>query len=345
MLHKVTTFLKSERLYFLLLIFILTVNLAIALAPDTKDKTGERPKYSTQELFLKSAEAEKLLASNRPLAFVLSLSSLLVFAVILLGMLIDATFVYFKLAKRKFDISTFKSAAIKWNLIDVGRVVTLFLFFGYMLVIIESFLIGELPILKNDNFRMMLNSSILDTLVVVFIIYFTIGRYKERLVALGISLKNFFKNVFYGIIGYIAAIPVLVAALFIIVALVNLMKYVPEKQAVVELFMKEKNAPFLIYTSIFAAFAGPIVEELFFRGFMYSAFKKSIGIFWAGLLTSMLFSALHTHVVGFLPILILGMLLAYLYEKTGTLVSSITVHTIHNLSMVFFVFLLKQIKG
>ena len=344
-MNKFMGFVRRERIYLFLLIFILTLNLAVALAGGEKWKAKEKPGYSAEELFIREAEMGKLLASNRPLAFVLSLSSLLVFAVILLGMLIDAALVSFKLAKRKFDIATLKPAPVRWNLVDVGRVAILFLFFGYMLVIIESLLIGELPILKNDNFRMMLNSSILDTLAVVFIIYFTVGQYKEKLVALGISLKNFFKNVFYGIIGYIAAVPVLVAALFIVVALINLTKYVPEKQAVVELFMKEDNAPFLIYTGIFAAFAGPIVEELFFRGFMYGAFKKSIGIFWAAILTSTLFAALHTHIVGFLPILILGMLLAYLYEKTGTLVSSITVHTIHNLSMVFFVFLLKQIKA
>jgi membrane protease YdiL (CAAX protease family) len=43
--------------------------------------------------------------------------------------------------------------------------------------------------------------------------------------------------------------------------------------------------------------------------------------------------------------MILGLLLTYLYERTGTLVSSITVHIIHNLSMVFLVFLVKQAGG
>ena len=59
--------------------------------------------------------------------------------------------------------------------------------------------------------------------------------------------------------------------------------------------------------------------------------------------TAGLFAALHAHIVGFFPIMVLGMLLAYIYEKTGTLVSSVTVHMIHNLSMVFLVFLVKQI--
>jgi membrane protease YdiL (CAAX protease family) len=121
------------------------------------------------------------------------------------------------------------------------------------------------------------------------------------------------------------------------------MKYTPPRQPVVELFLKETDTTFLLYTSVFAAVFGPVIEELFFRGFMYNAFKKRIGVFAAMLVTASAFAALHAHAVGFLPIMILGMLLAYLYEKTGTLVSSITVHAMHNISMVFMVFLVKQL--
>jgi membrane protease YdiL (CAAX protease family) len=56
------------------------------------------------------------------------------------------------------------------------------------------------------------------------------------------------------------------------------------------------------------------------------------------------FAALHSNVVGFLPIMVIGITLTYLYERTGTLVSSITLHIIHNLNMVFLVFMVKQAR-
>ncbi len=199
--------------------------------------------------------------------------------------------------------------------------------------------------MKNDNLRMILNSSVLDALTIVFILYLTVGQYKERLASLGLSLKNFGRNVYYGIIGYLAAVPVLVGTLVIIAVIIHITKYVPEKQPVVELFLKEENTAFLAYTTIFAAGLGPVVEELFFRGFLYGALKKNIGIFWSVLITAALFAALHTNIVGFLPIMVLGVVLAYIYEKTGTLIPSITVHVIHNFSMVLFVFLVKQLKA
>ena len=110
-----------------------------------------------------------------------------------------------------------------------------------------------------------------------------------------------------------------------------------------ELLLKEKGGAFLAYSSLFAAILGPVIEELFFRGFLYGVFKKYIGVFWSMTITAAIFAALHTHIVGFFPIMALGMLLAYLYEKTGTLVSSITVHIMHNLGMVFLVLLIKQV--
>jgi uncharacterized protein len=73
--------------------------------------------------------------------------------------------------------------------------------------------------------------------------------------------------------------------------------------------------------------------------------KKTIGVFWAALFTSCVFSVLHAHVVGFLPIMALGLLLIYIYEKTGTLVAPITVHIMHNAGMVFLVFLIKQLQA
>ena len=45
------------------------------------------------------------------------------------------------------------------------------------------------------------------------------------------------------------------------------------------------------------------------------------------------------------PGMVLGILLAFLYERTGTLVAPVTVHIMHNFGMVLLVFLTKAVKG
>lgn len=340
---RIIQFIQKERLYILLLIFILLFNMTMFLQPDKSrrhKKAKARAEASLREHKNKTF-IEESLRKNERLMVLFGLATLLILAVIVLGTVIDFI-VAAAILRKRFDIRTLSPPQARWNIWDICKVVILFLFFGYIIIISEAFWSRVFPVLKSDNIRMILNTSVLDTLTVFFVIYFTVIQYKEDLKALGLSLKNFFMNVFYGAVGYVALVPVLVVILAITVLIINMTKYVPERQPVVELFMKEKNAAFLTYSSLFAAIFGPIIEELFFRGFMYSIFKKYIGVFWSMIITAAIFAMLHTHIVGFVPIMALGILLAYLYEKTGTLVSSITVHIIHNLSMVFMVFLVKQ---
>ena len=148
-----------------------------------------------------------------------------------------------------------------------------------------------------------------------------------------------------GITGYITAVPVIFIIMVLTLLVIRLINYEPPVQPIVELFMEEKEPAVLGVSILFAAICGPVTEEIFFRGFMYSAMKKKMGILWSILITSALFSLMHTHPVGFLPIMVLGILLAYLYEKTGSIIPSITVHIIHNVGTVCMVFLAKYLNA
>ena len=348
-MSRLSDFFKRERLYILLLVFVAIVTALIAFTPSAKIKPSVND--AVKPVFVKAAEktsddreaVEKALSENKYLAFIFAIISLLVITLFLLGAVIDALLLLSRSAGKKVDISTYKLRKAPWGMWDVSKVVILYLFFAYILLISEASLARVFRILRDDNFKMILNSSIMDILSVVFILYFAAARYKSGLISLGLSVKNFFRNVYYGIIAYIALIPVLIGIISAIALVISLTRYSPPKQLVVDLFLRETNTPFLLYTGLFAAVAGPIVEEIFFRGFLYAAIKRYIGIFPAALISAGSFALLHTHLVGFLPILALGILLAYLYEKTGTLVSSVTVHIVHNMGMVLLIFLVKQL--
>lgn len=351
---KVLNFINKERLYILILIFVLLFNAVVFLYSDKSaapkkakaksaiDIRQERSQRFHEEFVSRRSDIEESLRKNEGLTLLLGLVTMLIAALLLLGITIDFI-IFAAIFRNKLDIRTLSPPPAKWRIWDICKVAILFMFFGYIIIISEAFWSRIIPALKSDNIRMIVNTSILDILAVFFIINFTVVQYKESLTALGLSASNFFKNVFYGVMGYIAIVPVLIAILAVTAIIINVTKYVPERQPVVEMFLKEKGTAFLTYSSIFAAIVGPVIEELFFRGFMYGALKKYVGIFWSMAITAAIFAALHTHIVGFFPIMVLGMLLAYLYEKTGTLVSSITVHIMHNLSTVILVFLVKQV--
>lgn len=111
-----------------------------------------------------------------------------------------------------------------------------------MLMLIEAALSEAFPAIKaDDNMLSVVNATITDGLVFLFIIYFTVYRYRQRIISLGLSLKNFIKNFFYGIAGYLATIPLLVLALMLIVSLSTLFKYEPPMQPVLEIFLEERK--------------------------------------------------------------------------------------------------------
>lgn len=76
----------------------------------------------------------------------------------------------------------------------------------------------------------------------------------------------------------------------------------------------------------------PIGEEIFFRGLTYGALRRRLGRHLAVLASAAFFAAAHLQIVEFLPILILGLILAYLYEFTGSLVPGMIAHAVNNLA-------------
>lgn len=94
-----------------------------------------------------------------------------------------------------------------------------------------------------------------------------------------------------------------------------------------------------ILTLLVGAVVAPLAEEVFFRGFMYGGLRARLGVPAAVLITSVFFAALHLDIQFFLPILILGIFLALLYEMTGSLYPGMILHVGNNLIalIVYFV--------
>ena len=86
-----------------------------------------------------------------------------------------------------------------------------------------------------------------------------------------------------------------------------------------------------ILTFIAAGIIAPIVEEIFFRGFMYAGLRQRWGIPMAMLVSTLFFTGLHFTVELFIPIFVLGFFLVWLYEKTGSLYPGIFLHVANNM--------------
>ena len=77
-------------------------------------------------------------------------------------------------------------------------------------------------------------------------------------------------------------------------------------------------------------------EELFFRGALLPLLRRVTGSWhWAVFISAAIFSAIHLELTGFLPRLIIGIILGYVFVITKSLWASTLIHFINNALVVF----------
>jgi hypothetical protein len=336
-------FVRREPIYIWLVIFIAAVHL-ITLIPGVKEGAEGEPKAGPP--LTDRAKLEKVIQEDSGLSAIAASITLAVAVFIMMGIFFDSLIITRASGGIGMLTRTRDLPEARWSIWDVLKVVILFVFFGYIMAIIGGLALSVFPrSYGGETAISIVTTTLMDLAAIGLVLYFVLYIHKHSLGDLGLTLKNLWRNISYGVLGYISVIPVLFVTLLATAFLLDLVNHTPEPQEVFKVFLEQDETPVLIYMSLFVAAAGPVMEEIFFRGFLYNALKKETSVGGAISVSAMLFSLPHAHLVGFVPILILGVFLAYLYEKTGSLIPSITVHVIHNLIMVSFMFFLKGVSA
>src|SRR6185503_5853530 len=96
---------------------------------------------------------------------------------------------------------------------------------------------------------------------------------------------------------------------------------------ILELFASLESPVWFFFV---AAVLAPIVEEAFFRGFLFQGFRQKYGWIRAMLLSSAIFAAAHLDPVSLIPTFILGLVLAYLFQRSNSVWPGIILHFLVN---------------
>jgi membrane protease YdiL (CAAX protease family) len=89
----------------------------------------------------------------------------------------------------------------------------------------------------------------------------------------------------------------------------------------------------LLFSSIIIA---PIIEEIFFRKFVYRVIKKKLGIFFGILISSLMFGLIHYNLYSFGTLFLLSVICTIKFENTGQIFQPILIHSFFNTIMVIF---------
>jgi membrane protease YdiL (CAAX protease family) len=317
--------------------FILIVSLFSFAYPHKKEQRDTDKKSISGQTFkdmgITEQKVKLFFESGKPAAVFFKYSFFAGFLMLIAGVAINLIFLFN--GKKILPDKIREKKSVPWGIPDILRVSIIVMFSGYAL--------GAIHFNMDINLRMILSTFFIDVIAGAAILYFILVKYRGKISSLGITFKGFYKNVLSGIIAYAFVLPILIVVLILSVLFLDKIGYKAPPQPVFDMFLEEKRSNVILFLTIFVSVLGPVIEEIFFRGFLYSAVKKRFGVFAGVLLSAALFSMLHANILGFLPIMILGVLMAFLYEATGSLVASISVHILHNSIIVCFVFFIKEL--
>jgi uncharacterized protein len=114
------------------------------------------------------------------------------------------------------------------------------------------------------------------------------------------------------------------------------------KSLPIEMLFRNATSAWLM--AAFGVLLAPLVEELFFRGFLYPVLARRTGAMAAIIVTALAFAFIHESQLAraWAPLLILfmvGVVLTYTRARTGSLAASVVLHIAYNATLFTMVFI------
>jgi len=205
-------------------------------------------------------------------------------------------------------------------------------FFGILTAIGISF-VGTLPIAIADrdlestvakNLAQGMVAAGLAGAALIFALSDAGGRLREALRRLG--LRGFALRIIgIAVVGWLA---------YVALAALASPLLQPEQQDITrEIGGDDQDVLNLVIGGFLIVIVAPISEELFFRGFMFAGLRSSMPIWPAAVISAIVWGSLHLtggNVGVAVQIAIFGVVLAWLYERSGTLWAPVVAHAINN---------------
>ena len=88
------------------------------------------------------------------------------------------------------------------------------------------------------------------------------------------------------------------------------------------------SSPLMMALSIVVI--GPLVEEVFFRGFVFTGLRQNFGWKKAALISAAIFAIFHLELTFVIPGFILGFIFAFLYQRSNSIWPGIIMHILVN---------------
>ncbi|HZA27114.1 MAG TPA: type II CAAX endopeptidase family protein [Actinomycetota bacterium] len=153
----------------------------------------------------------------------------------------------------------------------------------------------------------------------------------QPLSALGLSSRRPARDLLAGagagLALFLLTVIVVAPAIYALITLFTGDQVTPPDQPILP---EEPNGRQVALGAVAAIVAAPVAEEVFFRGFLFGALRRRLRFPGAAAVSGAVFGAFHV-IPLLIPLMIfVGVGLAYIYERRGSLLASIAAHSIFN---------------
>ena len=196
----------------------------------------------------------------------------------------------------------------------------------YLIIAVVSISISYLltALYYKTGFELDMIPNILISEAMLIVPTFFMLLFSKEKVTEVLSIRKIKWSTFFGVIAFTMASSPLVT-------LVNL-----ASQLFVENTVTENSTQFLslhpLLLIFFVGVLAPVCEELVFRGAIFGGMKKEGNVFKAVMASGLLFGLLHMNINQASYAFVIGILLGFLVEATGSIFSSILFHVLINTS-------------
>ena len=218
-----------------------------------------------------------------------------------------------------------------WGLWDLVKLFAWLIWMAQVITIVHAVVMHAFQLEGMDrHLAATVNTVLLDGLAILLVTVLILRRHRVSARLLGLRGDHLRQQVAIGLWGYVLWVPLFAATVAAVMGIVQWLRLEPMPQAVVAMLLQESRPRLLLLLMGVVAVLGPVAEEIVFRGVAYPALRRRWGIRWGVSGSAALFAAMHADPVAFGPVFVLGVLLCWLYEQTGSLIPSMTVHIVHN---------------
>ncbi len=231
-----------------------------------------------------------------------------------------------------------------WRLSDAVRVILLLAFAVLLLPFVQLGLTRlHVQLLDDAHTWTVTGMLLLHSLLFLFVWAFAVDRTGSARQAFGLTPSVAGSALRQAFVEYVAVFPWVFALLALVAGVCEHFGIQPPSEPIQELVFGEPRAAVVAMTVVLACVVGPIAEEVLFRGVLFTALRRHTPRRWAMLISGALFAALHANIFGFLPMMVIGCLLADVYERTGSLLAPVAVHMAHNAFLIGFALTVKAL--